>query len=496
MTLSGWMLYTLAVTSLVAAAGWFLDRGLGRMSLPSRGVWAGVLLTGVLLPAAMAWSGSARTGPEVPAPPAAVSETAARAELARPFYIGAPMTALSLAERGATTLNRGLAGAVALLPLDAPRERWIVFGWLAASLGLLGLHLGGALRVRRQLRSWLPVRLLGRSVLLSPSLGPAALGLLRPRIVLPASSRGLPPDALELVLRHEEEHVRARDPLLLALGLLPIIAFPWVPAFWWVHRRLRTAIEIDCDRRVLRQGTSLQEYAFLLVRTRLAGGLGAPHAPGLLATASILERRLRAMRHRSLRRGLPASLLAGLTATGLVLTALGTEIPVASLDPAPAMGTPTGAPAADPDPSESDATAAISDEPGPTEPSPQTPRVPDEVEGPEWDASGVGSLADLPQFTPFTVAPRVANRSDVEREMERLWQLALPTVGVSGTAYVQFFIDETGRVRNAVLDESSGHDVIDRLALTVSQVFRFQPARNQDRPAPVWVRIPITFAHR
>ncbi|UUZ46788.1 hypothetical protein LP420_23520 [Massilia sp. B-10] len=54
-----------------------------------------------------------------------------------------------------------------------------------------------------------------------------------------------------LVMAHESSHMAARDPQLLGLALLVLVAMPWNLPMWWQLRRLRHAIEVDCDARVL-----------------------------------------------------------------------------------------------------------------------------------------------------------------------------------------------------------------------------------------------------
>jgi TonB-dependent SusC/RagA subfamily outer membrane receptor len=98
-----------------------------------------------------------------------------------------------------------------------------------------------------------------------------------------------------LILAHEAEHRRARDPLLLAGGWLAIVLVPWHPAVWWMASRLRLATEMDCDARVLRRGAEPLEYGSLLITIagRCAGirvGVSA-----LADSQSHLERRLVAM---------------------------------------------------------------------------------------------------------------------------------------------------------------------------------------------------------
>jgi TonB family protein len=110
-------------------------------------------------------------------------------------------------------------------------------------------------------------------------------------------------------------------------------------------------------------------------------------------------------------------------------------------------------------------------------------------------ASGT-ALADVPQFTPFTVRPEVQNRPEVQRALEREYPPTLRDAGIGGTVRLQFFIDEEGVVQNTVVSESSGHAQLDAAAQRVAEVFRFSPALNQETRVPVWIEIPVTFQTR
>src|SRR5690606_36437765 len=102
--------------------------------------------------------------------------------------------------------------------------------------------------------AWRRVQLDGRTVLLSPDTGPAVVGAFPGTMVVPEWLVGLPREQRELILRHEEEHLRARDPLLLLAVLVAGVAAPWNPGLWWIARSMRLAVEVDCDRRVLAGG--------------------------------------------------------------------------------------------------------------------------------------------------------------------------------------------------------------------------------------------------
>ncbi|MGH7476847.1 MAG: energy transducer TonB [Longimicrobiales bacterium] len=109
---------------------------------------------------------------------------------------------------------------------------------------------------------------------------------------------------------------------------------------------------------------------------------------------------------------------------------------------------------------------------------------------------GEQDLAAAPTFTPFTVRPELRNRRAVEQALERYYPPLLKDAGIGGTVNVWFFIDESGRVVNTQLVESSGHDALDQAALRVADVMQFSPALNRDRKVPVWVQLPIVFRTR
>ena len=83
-------------------------------------------------------------------------------------------------------------------------------------------------------------------------LGPMAVGLLAPRIVLPR--RLLAPSeerALACVLRHEAAHLRRRDAWLsVAMQVLAVTAWPVVP-LWIAMARVRQLMELACDEAAL-----------------------------------------------------------------------------------------------------------------------------------------------------------------------------------------------------------------------------------------------------
>ncbi len=150
-------------------------------------------------------------------------------------------------------------------------------------------------RLARAHAHWPRAELHGVAVRVSPRVGPVAIGVLRPEIVVPAWLLGRSETEQRMAIAHESAHTRARDPQLLGAAWIALILFPWNPAIWVMVSRLRLAIEIDCDRRVLRQGASASAYGSLLVTV---AELASPLRPSALALAddsSHLTRRILAM---------------------------------------------------------------------------------------------------------------------------------------------------------------------------------------------------------
>jgi len=156
-------------------------------------------------------------------------------------------------------------------------ERLFAMAWAGGSFLLLSLLGAGVVHHRRVRRRWPHLSVLGHTVRLTPHGGPAVAGFLKPEILLPHWVLALPERELALLLCHEDEHRKARDPLLLAGTSLLVALAPWNPLLWWQMHRLRDAIEVDCDARVLRRSrphglnqppmpSPVRPYAELLLR--------------------------------------------------------------------------------------------------------------------------------------------------------------------------------------------------------------------------------------
>jgi protein TonB len=106
---------------------------------------------------------------------------------------------------------------------------------------------------------------------------------------------------------------------------------------------------------------------------------------------------------------------------------------------------------------------------------------------------GEGDISDAPVYTPFTVAPELKNRREVERALQRYYPPMLKDAGIGGTTTVWFFIDQNGRVEKYQVNNSSGQKQLDEAAMRVADLMQFSPALNRDQKVPVWVSVPVTF---
>ena len=207
-----------------------------------------------------------------------------------------------------------------------------VAAWGVGSAVLLALFVAVNVRLARARRRWPSSQTCGTAVRVAPDSGPAVLGLLRAEIVVPRSLLERSAEEQRLILAHEREHLRARDHLLLAGAWLVAIALPWHPAVWVLLGRLRLAIELDCDARVLRGGESPKSYGALLIDVAAHHGGIRIGALALADGPSHLERRILAMNAPRKRHALAyGALLCGRRAL-LVLAACEAKIPTSARD--------------------------------------------------------------------------------------------------------------------------------------------------------------------
>ena len=124
---------------------------------------------------------------------------------------------------------------------------------LLTALSALEERMGIRRRVRLLLHAGLPQ--------------PAAMGFLRPAIVLPLQAlTGLDEDHLRAILAHELAHIRRHDYLLNIAQMLVEALLFFNPFVWLLSRTVRFEREICCDRLAAVALENTREYARALLR--------------------------------------------------------------------------------------------------------------------------------------------------------------------------------------------------------------------------------------
>lgn len=418
-----WVLYALLVTVALGWAAMAAERILRLYDRQARGAWALVMLASCAGPLLLLLAPELMGGDSTPGSPPGWAVPAV------PAIMG---TVQGAAETGGSVLRWA---------------QWLFFGaWGALSVGLVVWLARSARAIHRREDSWAPLASDGGDLYRSAELGPAAVGVRRPRVVLPDWVMDLDDPDREMVVLHEREHARARDPALVALGWALVVLAPWNVALWWQFRRLRQAVELDCDLRVVRRIEDRQSYGRVLLEAyRMMSG--RPVAPVATGGESFVGDRIRTLVDRKP----PFRVLrvvSGLTA--IVVAAF----LVATL----------------PSPRAAQAWAG-------------------HVELEQWwtgFAAGQGRMVTRGDAV-------IVNRPEVIRAIRSEYPDHLRREGVGGLVHVLVQVRGDGTVGQALVQASSGHAALDEAARKVAREIRFEVPGNGDDFEAFWMIQPIRF---
>ena len=296
-----WMGYTVAVTLLLSGAAFAAERAARLRRIASRSIWAGAIIASLALPMAISMV-------TIKVPGVLLAADQGRVIALRDMTSSTLSTAAWTAPRANRPALMGGSRGEPGFGIDVVLKR----AWAFVSAILLIALAGSAIHSYWRRRFWPRTTMCGVEVHVSDDVGPAVVGLLRPRIVVPRWLASAPQRQQVLVIAHEQSHLDAGDPQLLSLALCLLVAMPWNLPLWWQMRRLRHAIEVDCDARVLGAGHDLQHYgaALIDVGARHSGFIGM--AAAMAESPSLLEQRIRIMVSAPQRRGQLAAALCAL----------------------------------------------------------------------------------------------------------------------------------------------------------------------------------------
>jgi beta-lactamase regulating signal transducer with metallopeptidase domain len=101
--------------------------------------------------------------------------------------------------------------------------------------------------------------------------GPAVVGLISPRIVMPADDGRYTPEERELIRAHERQHIARKDTRAVAILALARSVFWFNPLLHLVAPMLRLDQEVACDAAVvINRPAARAAYARALLKTQLA----------------------------------------------------------------------------------------------------------------------------------------------------------------------------------------------------------------------------------
>jgi beta-lactamase regulating signal transducer with metallopeptidase domain len=273
--IAAWMAYAFVIALLIGCAALVAERIAALRRLPRRWIWMAGIVLSLALPLLFAWNGERLSN----RPAAALATLAARE--GPPIYEQSPIA--------------WIGGSNPVVVRRIPLDTWLLAGWAALSAIALATLSIGWIQLRRRLRFAVDREVDGLSVTVTHDMGPAVIGIVRPRIVIPRWLLQQDAATQKLALAHEHEHLRAQDIRVLGSALLLAVLVPWNVPIWYQLCRLRFAMELDCDARVLRGGESRSTYSAVLLNVATHLVPLRATAAGLAESASLLEKRIRIM---------------------------------------------------------------------------------------------------------------------------------------------------------------------------------------------------------
>jgi len=290
------------VLAIVAGAGLYCLR-IRDSNLRHR-VWTAVLLAMLLLPT-LAW-----VTPSVPLPfngkvvvgnsdgkkfsavadskpvslgrSAAIESNVAQASLSAK-QVDAPMSKRAMPKRAVPTKDQNQTVVTTSAPISTIAwTKWIFAVYAVGLTTMLGRLLLGIWSARRLAEQAQPLPSLA---ILSLGSGqydiaaseavrvPLTVGIVRPRVLLPADWSSWSAELLASVLRHEQSHIDRRDLLVGLLAEINRCVYWFHPLAWFLQKRVAALAEQSCDDSVISASGDRSAYAghLLNIAARMSG---------------------------------------------------------------------------------------------------------------------------------------------------------------------------------------------------------------------------------
>ena len=271
-----WMVYVITVSVLLGLAALAAERSARARGSRTRWYWLVAILASLLVPTIIA-----------------------SVSIQLPRTIGAKAVKEIIVLRDTTHISLPPQAWATENPVENPSwgalDPWARGLWITASMLMLAVLAANGAQLYRRRRTWQRATMQGTEVYVAPDVGPAVVGFLAPAIVVPAWLVQSVRSEQAAVIAHEKSHIQAGDPGLFAITLCLLVFMPWNLPLWWQLRRLRHAIEVDCDARVLADGHDAITYGETLIAIgeRQSAYIGAVAA--MSESPSLLELRIKIM---------------------------------------------------------------------------------------------------------------------------------------------------------------------------------------------------------
>lgn len=170
-------------------------------------------------------------------------------------------------------------------------------------------------RMRRIRRTSSARKMLGREVRVTESIvSPFSFGFFNPQIFVPLEfSLNRSREEVEVMLIHEETHVRRGDLQWKMLSLLTRAFLFFMPTAFYLHRKLDLEVEIECDRlTMLKSGLAVHQYGNLLIDTAATLQSHRPNPMFAYMSDTNLRRRIQAMTTKTYQRPVLTTLFGAL----------------------------------------------------------------------------------------------------------------------------------------------------------------------------------------
>lgn len=323
--IAAWMLFSLVTGAALIVVGLLLESLARRAKRATRMIWLGLMFIALVMPLRSAFdtrdvAGVDRADAATTQPTPGVTDAASVVVSAN----AQTQSTRVVSERTSVAAQRASVAVGQWVEKASRYDDLLLRLWLALSTVCAVLVCVATMRDRRSLVVRSTDTHDAVRVRYTHNVGPAATGIFAPRILVPLWVRELAPEVRAMVMLHECEHLRSRDPLVMSIGVMAVVLAPWHLPLWTMLARLRSAIEIDCDARVLRVWPNVRGYASLLLqiaeRSRTANATSeiasrakwsARLHPLRISMASgriAIERRIRVMTERRTRRS-PTAML-------------------------------------------------------------------------------------------------------------------------------------------------------------------------------------------